>query len=46
MKINQISLFLENKPGHLNAVCRTLAEAQIKHVTSRWLAPSSSASCA
>ena len=29
MKINQISLFLENKPGHLNAVCRTLAEAQI-----------------
>ncbi|HRT30334.1 MAG TPA: ACT domain-containing protein [Kiritimatiellia bacterium] len=33
MKINQISLFLENKPGHLNAVCRTLAEAQINIVT-------------
>lgn len=33
MKINQISLFLENKPGHLNAVCRTLAEAQTNIVT-------------
>ncbi|HRR34389.1 MAG TPA: ACT domain-containing protein [Kiritimatiellia bacterium] len=33
MKINQISLFLENKPGHLNAICRTLAEAQINIVT-------------
>jgi hypothetical protein len=33
VKINQISLFLENKPGHLNAVCRTLAEAQINIVT-------------
>jgi len=33
MKINQISLFLENKPGHLNAVCRTLAAAQINIVT-------------
>jgi len=33
MKIHQISLFLENKPGHLNAICRTLAEAQINIVT-------------
>ena len=33
MKIQQISLFLENKPGHLNAICRTLAEAGINIVT-------------
>jgi hypothetical protein len=33
MKIQQISLFIENKPGHLNAICRTLAEAQINIVT-------------
>jgi hypothetical protein len=33
MKIHQISLFLENKPGHLNAICRTLADAQINIVT-------------
>ncbi len=33
MKINQISLFLENKPGRLNAICRTLAEADINIVT-------------
>jgi hypothetical protein len=33
MKIHQISLFLENKPGHLNAICRTLAENQINIVT-------------
>ncbi len=33
MKIKQISLFLENKPGHLNAICRTLADAQINIVT-------------
>ena len=33
MKIQQISLFLENKPGHLNAICRTLAESQINIVT-------------
>lgn len=33
MKINQLSLFLENKPGHLNAVCRTLAGAGINIVT-------------
>jgi hypothetical protein len=33
MKINQLSLFLENKPGHLNAICRTLAGASINIVT-------------
>jgi len=33
MKIQQISLFLENKPGHLNAICRTLSEARINIVT-------------
>ncbi len=33
MKIQQLSLFLENKPGHLTAICRTLAEAQINIVT-------------
>ncbi len=33
MKINQISLFLENKPGHLNAICRTLSEKGINIVT-------------
>ena len=27
MKIQQLSLFLENRPGHLSAICRTLAEA-------------------
>ncbi len=29
MNICQLSLFLENKPGHLNAICRTLANAGI-----------------
>ena len=33
MKIHQISLFLENKPGHLNAICRTLADNAINIVT-------------
>ncbi len=33
MKIHQISLFLENKPGHLNAICRTLAESNCNIVT-------------
>ncbi len=33
MKIQQLSLFLENKPGHLNAICKTLAEAKINIVT-------------
>ena len=29
MKIKQLSLFLENKPGHVRSVCRTLADAGI-----------------
>ncbi len=33
MKIHQLSLFMENKPGHLSAICRTLADAQINIVT-------------
>ncbi len=33
MKIKQLSLFLENKPGHLSVICRTLADAKINIVT-------------
>jgi hypothetical protein len=33
MKIQQLSLFLENKPGHLSAICRTLAKANINITT-------------
>jgi hypothetical protein len=33
MKIKQISLFLENKPGHLSSVCQTLADANINILT-------------
>lgn len=33
MKIQQISLFLENKPGHLGAICRSLADADISILT-------------
>lgn len=33
MTIHQLSLFLENKPGHLNAICRTLSDAGINIVT-------------
>ena len=33
MKIQQLSLFLENKPGHLRAICRTLADAKVNIVT-------------
>lgn len=33
MKIQQLSLFLENKPGHLSAICGTLAKADINIVT-------------
>ena len=33
MKIHQLSVFLENKPGHLGAICRTLADAQINMLT-------------
>lgn len=33
MKIQQISLFLENKPGHLKGICDTLAQAGINIIT-------------
>jgi hypothetical protein len=33
MKIKQLSLFLENKPGHLSTICRALAEADINIAT-------------
>ena len=33
MKIHQISLFLENKPGHLSSLCQTLADADINILT-------------
>ena len=29
MKIQQLSLFLENKPGHLSSICKTIATAGI-----------------
>lgn len=29
MKLKQLSLFLENKPGHIRSTCRTLADAGI-----------------
>ena len=33
MRIRQISMFLENKPGQLSAACRTLADAGINIAT-------------
>ena len=33
MTIKQISLFLENKPGHLASICKALADARINIVT-------------
>ena len=33
MEINQIAIFLENKPGYLSTICRALADAQINIVT-------------
>lgn len=33
MKIKQLSVFLENKPGHLSAICKKLAEANITILT-------------
>ena len=33
MRIRQISIFLENKPGQLSAICRDLADAKINIVT-------------
>jgi len=33
MQIHQIAIFLENKPGYLNSICRALADAKINIVT-------------
>lgn len=33
MQIRQISIFLENKPGQLSAICRDLADAEINIAT-------------
>lgn len=33
MRIRQISIFLENRPGQLSAICRTLADADINIAT-------------
>ncbi|NTV53270.1 MAG: ACT domain-containing protein [Candidatus Firestonebacteria bacterium] len=33
MKLNQLSVFLENKPGQLKMACRLLADAQISILT-------------
>ncbi len=33
MKIQQLSIFLENKPGHLEAACKTMADAGINLMT-------------
>ena len=33
MKISQIAIFMENKPGHLRTVCRSLAEAGVNITT-------------
>ena len=33
MKISQIAIFMENKPGHLRTVCRALAEAGVNITT-------------
>ncbi|HDP35604.1 MAG TPA: ACT domain-containing protein [Candidatus Hydrogenedentes bacterium] len=33
MKIHQLSMFLENKPGHLGELCRILANADINILT-------------
>ena len=33
MKIRQLSVFLENKPGQLGALCQALAEAKVSIIT-------------
>lgn len=33
MKIQQIAVFLQNKPGHLSGICKTLAQNNINIVT-------------
>lgn len=33
MKLQQIAVFLQNKPGHLSGICRTLADNDINIIT-------------
>lgn len=33
MKIKQISVFIENKPGHLSSACKVLSDAKINIIT-------------
>lgn len=33
MKIHQIAIFLENRPGHIRSICHTIAEAGISITT-------------
>lgn len=33
MKIQQIAIFMENKPGHLRTICHTLADAGVNITT-------------
>ena len=33
MKIQQLAIFLQNKPGHLSGICKTLADNDINIVT-------------
>ena len=33
MKLQQIAIFMENKPGHLRTICRVLAEADVSITT-------------
>ena len=33
MKIQQLAVFLQNKPGHLSGICRTLADNGVNIVT-------------
>ncbi|MCD8349129.1 MAG: ACT domain-containing protein [Planctomycetaceae bacterium] len=33
MKLQQIAIFMENKPGHLRTICRTLADAGVNITT-------------
>ena len=33
MKLHQIAVFLQNKPGHLSGICRTIADEGINIVT-------------
>ncbi len=33
MKLQQIAIFMENKPGHLRTICATLADAGVNIVT-------------